>query len=39
LNETEEIKKELNDYGYSPKALREIMKWYELLGKESHEQK
>lgn len=36
LNGIEEIKKALNDYGYSQKAIREIMKWYELLGKESH---
>lgn len=28
LNEIEKIKKALNDYGYSSKAIREILKWY-----------
>ena len=33
LSEVDEIKKKLNDYGYSSKEIREIMKWYYLLGK------
>jgi len=33
LSEVEKIKKTLNDYGYPSKAIREIMKWYELSEK------
>ncbi len=33
LSEVEEFKKTLNDYGYSSKEIREIMKWYELSEK------
>lgn len=31
LSEVEEIKKALNDLGYSPKTIKEIMKKYELF--------
>jgi len=30
IKEIKELKKALKDYGYSPKAITEIMKWYEL---------
>jgi len=33
LSEVEKIKKKLNDYGHPSKEIKEIMKWYYLLGK------
>lgn len=33
LSEIDEVEKALYDYGYSSKAVREIMKWYESLEK------
>jgi len=30
MNEIKELKKALKDYGYSPKAITEIIKWYKL---------